>query len=78
MSRGTYEELEDGSWAGSVPGCVGLIAFALDRSEIEAELKSTLEDWMLVGLRLRLGHDLPILNGINLNSVTLADAVDAN
>ena len=37
------------------------------RDVLEAELRSTLEDWILVGLRL--GHKLPVLAGIDLNKV---------
>jgi len=33
--------------------------------ECENELRSTLEDWILVGLKLR--HRLPVLGGIDLN-----------
>jgi len=33
----------------------------------ERKLRSTLEDWILVGLRL--GHKLPVLGGIDLNKV---------
>jgi len=31
------------------------------------ELHSTLEDWILLGLKL--GHILPMIDGINLNSI---------
>ena len=36
-------------------------------------LKSVFEDWVLLGLRL--GHELPVINGIdlNINSLTLAN-----
>jgi hypothetical protein len=33
--------------------------------ECETELQSTLEDWILVGLKL--GHNLPIIDGHDLN-----------
>jgi hypothetical protein len=29
------------------------------------ELQSTLEDWLLLGLQL--GHNLPVIDGLNLN-----------
>lgn len=60
-----YEKLEDGSYAGRIPKCKGVIAFAKTLKECEDRLRSTLEDWILVGLKL--GHRLPVINGINLN-----------
>jgi hypothetical protein len=33
--------------------------------ECREELQSTLEDWLVLGLQL--GHDLPVIDGINLN-----------
>jgi hypothetical protein len=33
--------------------------------QCEEELRSTLEDWILVGLKL--GHPLPVIAGIDLN-----------
>lgn len=61
----TYDKLEDGSYGGEIPGLDGVIAFGKSLRECETELRSTLEDWILVGLRL--GHHLPVLAGIDLN-----------
>jgi predicted RNase H-like HicB family nuclease len=60
-----YDKLEDGSFAGEIPRLVGVVAFAPTLQECERQLRSVLEDWILVGLRL--GHRLPPLAGINLN-----------
>jgi len=60
-----YDKLEDGSFMGRVPKCKGVIAFAKSLRECEDELRSTLEDWILVGIKL--GHHLPVINEINLN-----------
>jgi len=60
-----YDKLEDGSFAGEIPKLKGVIAFGRTLRECEHELRSTLEDWILVGLRL--GHKLPVLAGIDLN-----------
>ncbi len=65
LSYAEYEKLEDGSYAGRIPKCKGVIAFAKTLKECEDHLRSTLEDWILVGLKL--GHRLPVINGINLN-----------
>ncbi len=60
-----YDKLEDGSFVGRVPKCKGVISFAKSLRECEDELRSTLEDWILVGIKL--GHHLPVINEINLN-----------
>lgn len=60
-----YDKLADGSFSGRIPKCKGVIAFGESLRECENELRSTLEDWILVGLKL--GHRLPVINGINLN-----------
>jgi len=41
------------------------VAFADNLRQCERELRSVLEDWILLGLRL--GHRLPKLAGIDLN-----------
>ena len=56
-----YDKLEDGSYAGEVSKLKGVAAFGKSLRECENELRSTLEDWILVGLRL--GHKLPVLAG---------------
>jgi predicted RNase H-like HicB family nuclease len=59
MALASYDKLEDGSFAGEIKKLPGVIAFARTLKQCEAELRSTLEDWILVGLRL--GHELPRL-----------------
>jgi predicted RNase H-like HicB family nuclease len=60
-----YDKLDDGSFSGEIPKLTGVISFGKTLSQCEKELRSTLEDWILVGLRL--GHPLPKLAGIDLN-----------
>jgi len=60
-----YDKLDDGSFAGEIPPLPGVIAFGKTLKLCEGELRSTLEDWLLVGLRM--GHPLPKLAGIDLN-----------
>jgi predicted RNase H-like HicB family nuclease len=60
-----YDKLEDGSFAGEIPKIKGVVAFGRSLRTCETELRSTLEDWILVGLKL--GHTLPVLGGIDLN-----------
>ncbi len=65
LDRAVYEKLEDGSYAGSIPDCPGVIAFAASLRDCGRELQSVLEDWLLLGLRL--GHRLPVIGEIDLN-----------
>lgn len=65
MAHAVYDKLEDGTFAGRIPPCKGVVAFGSTLRECEEELRSTLEDWILVGLKL--GHPLPVIAGINLN-----------
>jgi predicted RNase H-like HicB family nuclease len=65
LSRAEYDKLEDGSFVGRVPKCKGVIAFAKSLRDCQDKLRSTLEDWIFVGIKL--GHRLPVINGINLN-----------
>ena len=65
LSQAVYDKLEDGTFAGRIPACAGVVAFGETLSECQHTLRSTLEDWILVGLKL--GHPLPVLDGIDLN-----------
>ena len=50
MAQAVYDKLEDGTFAGRIPPCKGVIAFGNTLRECEDELHSILEDWILVGL----------------------------
>ena len=67
LAKAIYDKLDDGTFGGRIPACAGVVAFAPTLSECEAELRSTLEDWILVGLKL--GHHLPVISGIDLNKL---------
>ena len=67
LEQARYDKLEDGSFGGEIPKLKGVAAFGATLRKCEGELRSTLEDWILVGLRL--GHKLPVLAGIDLNKV---------
>ena len=75
LAQAVYDKLEDGSFAGHIPGFAGVIAFSNTLKECEAELRSTLEDWILVGLKL--GHSLPVVDGIDLNKEPRREPVEA-
>ncbi len=65
MRRAHYELKEDGRIFATIPKCKGLWAQGKSLEECREELRSTLEDWLLLGLQL--GHTLPVIDGINLN-----------
>ena len=75
LDEAEYDKLEDNSFAGCIPSCKGVIAFAKTLRECESELRSSLEDWVLVGLKL--GHELPVLAGINLNTAPAYEPVES-
>jgi len=74
MAQAVYDKLEDGTFAGRIPSCKGVVAFGATLRECEDELRSTLEDWILVGLKL--GHSLPVIGGIDLNKEPIREPVD--
>ncbi|MFC2155309.1 type II toxin-antitoxin system HicB family antitoxin [Acidobacteriota bacterium] len=53
MNQAVYDKLQDGTFTGRIPQCKGVIAFGNSLRECDDELRSTLEDWVLVGLQLR-------------------------
>ncbi len=74
MSQAIYDKLDDGTFAGRIPACKGVVAFTPSLRECEDELRSTLEDWILVGLKL--GHVLPVIGGLDLNKEPTREPVD--
>ena len=62
-----HDKLDDGSFAGEIPHLKGVAAFGKSPRECEGERRSTLEDWILAGLKF--GRKLPVLAGIDLNKV---------
>jgi predicted RNase H-like HicB family nuclease len=59
MSEAVYDKLEDGTFSGRIPSCQGVVALETTLRGCEDELRSTLEDWILAGLKL--GHPLPVI-----------------
>jgi len=58
MAQALYDKLEDDTFAGRIPLCPGVIAFEKTLCKCEYALRSTLKDWILVGLKLK--HPLPV------------------
>ncbi len=65
LARAEYDKLEDGTFAGRIGVCMGVVSFGATLRECESELRSTLEDWLWLGLKL--GHELPVIDDIDLN-----------
>ncbi|MHC5724400.1 MAG: type II toxin-antitoxin system HicB family antitoxin [Nostoc sp.] len=74
IAQAIYDKLEDGTFAGRIPVCKGVIAFASTLRECEDELRSILEDWILLGLKL--GHPLPVIDNIDLNKEPTLEPMD--
>jgi len=64
MRLAKYEILEDETYYGEIPGFQGVWANADSLDACREELQSALEDWLVLGLRMR--HELPVVAGINL------------
>jgi len=75
LQSAVYDKLQDGSFAGRIPDCVGVVAFGATLAQCQQELHSTLEDWILVGLKL--GHPLPVVADIDLNRTPTREPVEA-
>jgi predicted RNase H-like HicB family nuclease len=75
MAYAVYDKLGDGTFAGRIPQCKGVVAFGSTLRECENELRSTLEDWILVGLKL--GHPLPVIATMDLNKEPSYEPVGA-
>lgn len=65
MQQAEYDKLTDGSFTGRLKLCPGVVAFAATLEDCRLELRAVLEDWLLLGLKLR--HPIPIIAGIDLN-----------
>ncbi len=74
VSQAIYDKLEDGTFFGKIPVCQGVVAFGTSLRECQNELRSTLEDWILLGLKL--GHSLPVIDNINLNQEPILEPLD--
>lgn len=75
MSHADYDKLEDGTFAGRIPGCTGVISFTSSLSACETDLRSVLEEWVLLGLKM--GHPLPVIDGHDLNQEPVLEPLDS-
>ena len=58
LANAVYDKLDDGTYSGRIPQCTGVVAFGTTLRECEDDLHSTLEDWILLGIKL--GQPLPV------------------
>ncbi len=65
MHKARYEILEDGTYYGEIPGFPGVYANADTLEGCREQLQEVLEDWIILGLRL--GHELPEVDGMRLD-----------
>jgi predicted RNase H-like HicB family nuclease len=65
MRLAQYELMEDGRYWGEIPGFVGVWACEQTLEDCRNELKSTLEDWVMVKL-WDLDDDIPSLGRLSL------------
>jgi predicted RNase H-like HicB family nuclease len=65
MRRATYEILSDGTYYGEISGFQGVYANEGTLENCRQQLQEVLEGWIILGLRL--GHKLPVVDGITLS-----------
>ena len=65
LNQARYKIIEDKkTYFGEIPELEGVWATGKTLEECREELQSTLEDWLLLGLKL--GHSIPSLGGTRL------------
>jgi predicted RNase H-like HicB family nuclease len=65
MHRASYELLEDGTFYGEIAEFQGVYANATTLETCRELLQEVLEGWIILGLRLQ--HQLPVIENIDLN-----------
>ncbi len=74
MYQATYDLLPEGEgYYGEIAALPGVWANASTLELCREELRHALEGWVVLGLRL--GHTLPVLDGIDLNAPLVAETV---
>ncbi len=65
MKHARFEVMEDGRFFATIPQCPGLWAEGDTESACREELRSALEDWLLV--KLREGDRFEVIDGVDIN-----------
>ena len=68
LKQAIYKQLEDASWFAEIPGFQGVWANAESVETTREELFEVLQEWLM--LKLKDGDVLPIISGLNLNTLT--------
>jgi predicted RNase H-like HicB family nuclease len=69
MELAVYDIIEeDQTFWGEIPNLKGVWACQSTLEECRQDLREALSDWL--ALRLRLGLEIPIIQGIDLNQIT--------
>jgi predicted RNase H-like HicB family nuclease len=66
MRLAHHELTENERFFATIPPLEGLWAEGVTLEACREELQSTLEDWLMLGFRL--GHEIPVVAGIDLNA----------
>jgi predicted RNase H-like HicB family nuclease len=64
MHHAIYEMLDDGTFYGEIPELQGVYANTDTLESCREQLQEVLEGWIVLGLRL--GHALPVVDGLAL------------
>lgn len=64
LHRATYDKLEDGTFAGEVPGLQGVLAHAGTLEACREQLAEVIEEWVLV--RISRGLAVPPVDGVTV------------
>ncbi len=67
MHEARYKMLEDGTFFGEIPSCLGVWANEKTLEVCRDVLREVLEEWLI--LKLRDGDLLPKIGGIDLNTI---------
>ncbi len=68
LEKARYDIIKDRQpYYGEVPGLQGVWAVGATLEECRRELREVVSDW--VALRLRLGLEMPVLDGLDLNQI---------
>jgi predicted RNase H-like HicB family nuclease len=70
MREAKYEIQDDGTFYGEIPPCPGVYANEDTLEGCRTELQDVLEGWIILGLRM--GHSIPPIGKINLDSQSAA------
>ena len=62
------------TWPNHTTIVTGVVAFAPSLADCAGELRATLEDWVLLGMKL--AHPLPVIAGIDLNQKPVHEPAD--